>query len=162
MIPKVHDKYDFLLNTSFPFYSEKGYLVIMKPTLLDGYSVVRVGNNRIPKRAHRVIYEFIYGRVPKGLCVCHTCDNRQCVNIDHLWLGTIADNMKDMISKGRGKQPDNKGSKHGMSKLTEKEVKQIKKLLQSKSLTQIEIAEKYNVSRTTIYEIKVKRTWRHL
>jgi len=68
-----------------------------------GYGILGIKGHM--KLTHRLSYEFVYGPIADGLCVCHTCDNPPCVNPAHLFLGTHADNMHDMAVKGRRKKP---------------------------------------------------------
>lgn len=67
-----------------------------------GYGQLRVDGGRNKTPAHRFSYELHVGPIPEGMKVCHSCDNPGCVNPDHLWVGTQADNVHDMMAKGRG------------------------------------------------------------
>jgi len=64
-----------------------------------GYALKKVGGKI--RLLHRLTYEQVYGPIPDGLLVCHHCDVRNCYEIEHLFLGTCAENMADMTAKGR-------------------------------------------------------------
>jgi hypothetical protein len=106
------------------------------------------------RRTHRVAWEFANGPIPDGLLVCHACDNRKCVKPDHLFLGTMADNMQDMLKKGR----QAKGIANGNAKLTASAVRAIR----ASSDTEARIAETYGVSKSAINHVRNWRTWRHV
>lgn len=104
------------------------------------------------KLAHRVAFECARGPIPDGMCVLHRCDNMLCINPDHLFIGTTAENSADMTSKDR----QAKGIRHGMAKLTPDQVKAIRHEVG----TQVEIAGRYGVDHRTIGRIKSGDLWR--
>lgn len=79
--------------------------------LSHGYGVMEIQCRR--QRTHRVSYELAYGPIPSGLSVLHRCDTPACINPDHLFLGTIADNNHDMMAKGRHGTAAKPTCKHG-------------------------------------------------
>lgn len=119
--------------------------------------------------AHRLAYETTYGPIPIGMCVCHECDEMLCINPEHLFIGTQADNMADKVSKGRQvkgdehwarKNPDAiRGEKNGASKLSEPQVRKIKGLLRDSRLSHGEIATRFGVVRSTISAIATGGNW---
>jgi len=103
---------------------------------------------------HRLIYEFAKGPIPKGMYVCHKCDQPACMNINHLFLGTPADNNQDCIDKGR--KPH--GSDTGASKLTEGQVIEIRGLIED-GVSQSKIAKEYGVDQSLVCLINTKKRW---
>lgn len=106
----------------------------------------------------RIVYEIYKGISPNNLFVCHTCDNPLCINPDHLFLGTPADNTLDCKRKNRLA----KGSHHGRAKLTETQVIEIRNLLLQKTLTIRQISKIFDVSSSTISSINVGKHWTHV
>ena len=87
---------------------------------LAGYGRIRLGPKaRGEAKAHRVAWEITHGTIPDGMCVCHRCDNPPCVRPNHLFLGTIGDNNRDMHAKGRATRRRARGADHGNAVLTE-------------------------------------------
>lgn len=113
--------------------------------------------------AHRFSWILHNEEIPDGLYVCHKCDNRKCVNPEHLFLGDAQDNQRDMREKGRG--GDVSGSKNGMVKLTETDVSEIRRLYNIGTYGRYSIdilARKYNVSRTQVSRIVNGKNWKHI
>lgn len=106
---------------------------------------------------HRRAYEEKFGKIPKGLYVCHHCDVKLCINPDHLFLGTAQQNSTDMVQKNRQAN----GIKNGNRKLTENEVHEIRKNRQN-GIDIDKLAEIYKVNRSTIRRIVVREIWRHI
>ena len=122
-----------------------------------GYGRMRIDNK--DWTSHRYSWSIHFGEIPHGLLVCHKCDNRACVNPNHLFLGTHSDNAIDMVSKGRNR--DDKGSKHPMAKLNEKQVIDIRSKIDS-GIMQKDLAEFYCISRGVISQIHRRVKWVHI
>lgn len=145
----------------------------------NGYAQTYFGGRK--RLVHRVSYELFVGP-PLDLMVLHRCDVRHCVNPEHLFLGTAADNTHDMIAKGRHSHGDDhwarsrrdeflsrviaqhqyaRGSAHHNAKLTEDKVREIRGLFDA-GLTDKEIAPIYGVCSLTIRYIRIGKWWRHV
>lgn len=95
-------------------------------------------------RVHRLIWTLEKGEIPKGLFVCHHCDNRKCVNVEHLFLGTAKDNVRDMINKGR----------KSIIRILNHDL--IIKLAKNEFYTYKEIAKQCNCGRGSVARIAIK------
>ena len=120
-----------------------------------GYAIIGIGANNTT-RANRFSYILHKGKIPKGLLVCHTCDNRWCVNPDHLFLGTHKDNIDDMDKKGRrvtliGEDAPN-------AKLNNNKVITIKTSI----LTNRQLAKHLGVNHATVWAVRNNIRWIHV
>jgi hypothetical protein len=124
-----------------------------------GYGSIGSGRRRDPVlHAHRVSWAMYRGAIPKGMYVLHCCDNRLCVNPEHLFLGTHATNMKDMREKGR----QSRGASRPLAKLTEKQVQEIRQRYNQGGCTQREMAIEYGMGQAEISDIITRKKWKHV
>ena len=126
-----------------------------------GYGITEINGRRT--KTHRVSWELTHGALPPrdghhGTCVLHRCDNRLCVNPDHLFLGTNLDNIRDRDAKGR--HADFRGEKHPIARLTEDDVRAIR--VTGNLQTRASLARQYGVTQTHIRHILLRKTWRHV
>lgn len=110
-------------------------------------------------KAHRISYILFKGEIPTNKLVLHTCDNRICVNPEHLFIGSQSENLYDMYNKKRRDQYliSCKGSKHPNSKLTEDNVK----FILNSNESDRKLGEYFNVSKTLIHLIRKRKIWKH-
>jgi hypothetical protein len=125
-----------------------------------GYGWFQTGSG--PERAHRVAWELIHGPIPEGMFVCHACDNPPCCNPAHLFLGTQAENLADMRTKGRGRGKVSLGEAHPHHKLTNAIVREIRARYRPRVVTQAQLAAEYGVGVDLIAAVVQRRLWRHV
>jgi hypothetical protein len=130
----------------------------------SGYGAVKIFGRRWS--AHRAVWTVFSGPITDGLCVLHKCDVRACVNIEHLFLGTLADNIADMDRKGRRNPPmpwplGPVGIDAPQTKLTESNVIEIFRR-QYDGESYRSLAREFGVGKSTIWQIVAGKKWRHL
>lgn len=142
------------------------------PAFSTGYGAIYV--NVQNRGTHRVSWMLAHGEVPDDLSVLHRCDNRLCVNPSHLFLGTQADNMRDMGDKGRHRggrgeshgsvtAPESipRGTGHWAAKLTEETVRIIRERVGSGE-SQRSVARTYGLDPSSVSHIVARRAWAHV
>jgi hypothetical protein len=124
----------------------------------DGYpQFCRNGKRRL---IGRVVLFRRYGPQPSSICMRHTCDNRRCINPNHIIPGSFGDNNRDREARGRGNPP--RGERCAASKLTEKQVREIQKLSRDGIILQREIAELFGLYQGTVSRITNGLRWKHI
>ena len=121
-----------------------------------GYGCIRIARRNWS--THRVAYFLHYGIFDPSFWVCHHCDNPPCVNPEHLFLGTQADNAADMVAKKRSML----GVRNNKAKLTEADVLAIRSRYDGHYGATRPLADEYNVTITTILHIIHRVTWKHV
>lgn len=119
----------------------------------DGYGRLQVQGSNL--KSHRISFQIHKGDIPHEMCVCHTCDNRKCVNPEHLFLGTNTDNVKDRCEKGRTPR----GEDVWCAKLTWSDVAKIRERL-SRGESGRSLAKELRVNVGVISKIKNNKIWR--
>ncbi len=145
----IHEKLDFYTS----YEPTSGCWLWFGPEHTKGYGRLQMRKRNL--YAHRLQWERFNGPIPIGLEVCHKCDTPPCINPEHLFIGTHAENMQDSRRKGRSNL--NRGASHPRALFTEDQVRAIRKDKRSGS----KIAKEYGGTRWTINDIKAHRTWRY-
>lgn len=139
-----------ILERSKP--DQSGCWIYQKSTLKSGYGRWKIdGKTRL---AHRVAYAIAKGDIPDGMCICHACDNRACVNPSHLFIGTHEDNSQDMVRK---KRHGNKGAERATAprKLSWNDVEEIR----NSALATAELARIFGISHDHVTRVKRGARW---
>lgn len=121
----------------------------------DGYGQITFHGKGLA--VHRLAYEAHYGPLAPGAVVCHTCDNPPCINLDHLYSGTHADNGRDKMARRRSTF----GERNAGHKLTEQQVREIDRRIRAGE-TQVSLAAEYRVGQATVSRIKRRESWAYL
>ena len=125
-----------------------------------GYGRTYLNGKRV--YSHRVALEIALGRpIKTGLCVCHHCDNPPCCNPAHLFEATQAENLRDMMRKGRHVSRGLNGEEYGRLKLTVTDVLEIREAY-AHGETQVSLARRFPCFRPAIGKIVLRQSWRHV
>ena len=117
-----------------------------------GYGLTKINGRTIT--IHRLAYIEVNGTIPDGMSVLHHCDNKRCFNPDHLFIGTLLDNMRDMCEKGR----QARGERHGRAKLNAEAIN----FIRNSKHRHVFLSKKFGVSATAIMKVRAGTRWQHV
>jgi hypothetical protein len=120
----------------------------------EGYGLITFNHQSV--LAHRASYMANVGPIPDGCVVMHTCDVKCCINPAHLRLGTQADNMRDMLRKGRSRYV--KGEQTWAAKLSSENIREIRSSTERSAV----LADRFGVSARSIRDVRLHKTWKHV
>jgi hypothetical protein len=125
----------------------------------DGYVRLGFAPKRKPteRLAHRIVWIEHNGPIPKGMLILHRCDNPPCCNIEHLFIGTPGDNMRDCRRKGHR----HFGASHYNTQLTERDVVAIRKAREG-GATYRALGERYGITTQAAFHIVKRKNWAHV
>lgn len=122
-----------------------------------GYGAFCIGHQK-NIQAHRAAWRLFVGEFPPGAQILHKCDNRNCCNPEHLFAGSIGDNMRDKCAKGR--QP--RGTEIRQAKLSEEQVRAIRARYAAGGISQQKLAEEHGVTQMAVWKIIQREHWSHV
>lgn len=127
-----------------------------------GYGKIGINNHgktiNIP--AHQFAWQYPNYIIPKGMEICHSCDNPSCCNPKHLFLATHFENMQDRDNKGRKNQK--RGIENGAPKLTDDKVRYIRQRYAQDDISIPKLANEMHIGKTTVWNILHYRKWKHV
>lgn len=140
---------------------------------IDGWGYGTIGSQGQTYRAHRVVFWLTHGHWPTPVCR-HTCDTPACCNPGHLLEGSVADNNRDTVERGRDRHPTGsahgthtkpesrgRGERNGSARLAESDVRRIREL-RSQGVRRDVVAAMFGVHESTIYAITSRKKWSHI
>lgn len=159
----------FLSHVSIP-KDDSCWCWTARRQVVGGYGQFSIGGK--PILAHRMSYELFVGMIPDGMFVCHHCDVPWCVRPSHLFVADHAENMVDMMQKGRSCCGDKntarlrpwlcpRGETHGMAKVTADDVVEMRKMIR-RGLSLRGIGEVFGLTKSQVFRIVHRKAWKHV
>lgn len=156
-ISKFHLTRHWSLADKIAFYSsppdEHGCILWIGSKKPSGYGQIHTADGLL--YAHHVAWRFANGPIPQGMVIRHKCDVRDCINPDHLEIGTHADNVADKVARGRATN----GERSNLTKLTAAKVLEIRRRSDE---TPKSLGDEFGVTASNIVAILKRKSWKHL